>query len=94
MTLEEQIAKNDDEFYRMLYEAGCLEAFAQHMTNRAELIARTIPGCQSDRQAAVFAGMLAICYKLTDDALAAQSESEMKAKVEEAERIRQELVGK
>ena len=94
MTLDEQIAKTDAEFYRDLFEGGCIESFAKHMRNRAEVIARTIPGCQNDRQAAVFSGMLAICYKLADDALAAQSEAEARAKVEEAERIRQELVGK
>lgn len=93
MTIEEQIARNDAEFYRDLIEGGCAESFARHMRNRAELIARTMPGCQTDRQAAVFSGMLAICYKLADDALAAQSESEMKAKVEEAERIRREIAG-
>ncbi len=94
MTLDEQIAKIDAEFYRDLFEGGCIESFAKHMRNRAEVIARTIPGCQNDRQAAVFSGMLAICYKLADDALAAQSEAEARAKVEEAERIRQELAGK
>ena len=47
MTIEEQIAKNDAEFYRDLIEGGCAESFARHMRNRAELIARTIPGCQS-----------------------------------------------
>ena len=94
MTIDEQIAKNDAEFYRDLIEGGCAETFARHMRNRAEVIARTIPGCQNDRQAAVFSGMLAICYKLADDALAAQSEAEARAKVEEAERIRQELAGK
>ena len=93
MTVEEQIATADAEFYRDLFEGGCIESFAKHMRNRAELIARTIPGCQTDRQAAVMSGMLAICYKLADDALAAQSESEMNAKVEEAERIRRELAG-
>lgn len=92
MTLEEKIAKIDADFFRDLTENNCAESFAMHMRNRAEVIARTIPGCQSDRQAAVFSGMLAICYKLADDALVAQSESEMNAKVEEAERIRQELV--
>lgn len=94
MTLEEQIAKIDEEFYRDLFEGGCIESFAKHMRNRAEVIARTMPGCQNDRQAAVLSGMLGICYKLADDALAAQSEAEARAKVEEAERIRQELAGK
>ena len=64
------------------------------MRFRAELIARSIPGCQNDRQAAVFSGMLAICYKLADEALDALSAAEADAKVEEAERIRQELAGK
>jgi len=94
MSIEEQIAEADAKFFRELVKADCAAEFAAHMRGRAELIARTIPGCQSDRQAAVFSGMLAICYKLADEALAALSAAEADAKVEEAERIRQELVGK
>lgn len=93
MRIEEQIAEIDAAFFRTLVDNNCADEFAQHMRNRAELIARTIPGCQTDRQSAVFSGMLALCYKLADDALAAQSASEMNAKVEEAERIRRELAG-
>lgn len=93
MTAEEQMAKIDAEFKRALVENNCADAFARHMRNRAETIARTIPGCQTDRQAAVLSGMLALCYNLADEALAAQSAAEMNAKIEEAERIRRELAG-
>lgn len=94
MSIEEQIAEADAKFFRELVKADCAMEFAAHMRGRAELIARTIPGCQNDRQAAVFSGMLAICYKLADEALAALSAAEADAKVEEALRIQQELAGK
>ena len=93
MTIEEKIQQMDQQLFAFLIENNCAEEFAMHMKNRAEVIARTIPGCQNDRQAAVFSGMIAICYKLADEALVAQSEYEMKAKIEEAERIRRELAG-
>lgn len=93
MSIEEQIAEADSKFFRELVRADVADVFASHMRGRAELIARTIPGCQNDRQAAVFSGMLAICYKLADEALAALSTAEADAKVEEAERIRRELAG-
>lgn len=84
----------DEKFYMELVESNLCESFSAHMRQRAELLARSIPGCQTDRQAAVASGMIAICYKLADDAIAAQSAYEAKAKVEEAERIRQEIIGK
>lgn len=94
MRIEEQIAEADAKFFRELVKADFATEFAAHMRFRAELIARSIPGCQNERQAAVFSGMLAICYKLADEALDALSAAEADAKVEEAERIRQELAGK
>lgn len=94
MSIEEQIAEADAKFFRELVKADCATEFAAHMRGRAELIARTIPGCQNDRQAAVLSGMLAICYKLADEALAALSAAEADAKVEEALRIQQKLAGK
>ena len=90
---EEQIAMVDVDFFRDLFEGGCIESFVKHMRKRAELIARMIPGCENDRLAAVLSGRLAVCYELADDALAAQSAAEMNAKVEEAERIRREIAG-
>lgn len=92
--MERQIAEVDSRFFRELVKADCAAEFAALMRDRAEWIARSIPGCQSDRQVAVYSGMLTICYKLADDALAALSAAEADAKVEEAERIRQELAGR
>ena len=84
----------DEKFYIELAEKNLCESFSAHMKKRAELVSRSLPGCQTDRQSQIFTGIILDCYQLADNAIAAQSAYEAKAKVAEAERIRQEIIGK
>ena len=84
----------DEKFYMELVEKNLCESFSAQMKKHAELVARSLPGCQTDRQSQILTGIILLCYQLADNAIAAQFAYEAKAKVEEAERIRQEIIGK
>lgn len=82
-----------ERFYQMLVESDAVEAFVALAKDMGEKAARTVAPMWGDPKAAFSAAYAQICYDLADGARDALAASEAKAKVEEADRIRRELVG-
>jgi len=82
-----------EKFYRVLVDSKAVEAFVSLAKDMGERAARTVAPMWGDPKAAFSAAYAQICYDLADGASDALADSEAKAKVEEADRIRRDLVG-
>lgn len=83
----------NERFYRLLVECNAVEAFVALAKDMGEKAARTVAPMWGDPKAAFSAAYAQICYDLADGANGALADSEAKAKVEEADRIRREFGG-
>lgn len=80
-----------DRFFHLLVGCNAVEAFIALAKDMGENAARSVAPLWGDPKAAFSAAYAQICYDLADGASGALADSEAKAKVDEADRIRREF---
>lgn len=80
-----------DRFFRLIVQADAVEEFVALCRARAETTARNYVATPTENRDFAM-GQIANFYELADGAQSALAASETKAKVEEADRIRKELL--
>ena len=81
-----------DEMFGILVDNGVAESFGRILRARAEYTSRVLEMAPSADVLNRLVGKISICHELADGAAAALEASRTRARVAEADRIRQQLV--
>lgn len=90
----DELQRLSDGMFGILVDNGVAESFAKILRARAEYTSRVLEMAPDSDVLNRLVGKITICHELADGALAALEASRSRARVTEAERIRQQLVSR